>query len=543
MTQAPSQISNQIRVPDGFVQYQPSGSALALFYDKSALVGVCGPAGTGKSRGCVEKLHLCAEKYPGSRLLICRKTRASLTETALWTYENEVLPPGHKCKDGGRRSHRQSYIYPNGSEMIVCGLDDAQKIMSAQYDIIYIQEITEVTKNDVEMLMTRLRNDVIPYQQIIFDCNPSYPLHWVNQGSLAGNFKMYSSYHEDNPRLWEQAPAHIHDVQPEWPDMALDGRVGRWTQKGLAYIDKLSKNTSGARHKRLRLGLWASAEGAVYEMWDANIHIVPNAHARQALPLPREWQRVWSLDFGFTAPFVWQCWAIDGDGRGWLEHQIYMSNRTVDQHAVSVMDCIGWGLEASGQLVPVRADYTPLPIVAVCDWDGDGRVTMERAFPGIRFENAYKASEEDGLQACAMRLKVQKDGLPRLLFLQGSLYEVDKQLVEDTKPARTEQEFDSFVWDTKKMRGDGASAGLKETPIKENDHGMDCMRYFVGWLDRLAEKVGKKDVAMASQPAQYVQAVKRQEERRHLGSWRIFNTTRNNKSAREQNWRERRRRQ
>ena len=74
--------------------YQPYGAALELFYCQDDEVVIDGPAGTGKSRGALEKVHFCAMKYPGMRALMCRKTRASISQTAMVTYENHVLPVG-----------------------------------------------------------------------------------------------------------------------------------------------------------------------------------------------------------------------------------------------------------------------------------------------------------------------------------------------------------------------------------------------------------------------------------------------------------------
>jgi phage terminase large subunit len=76
----------------GHRPYQPFGAALQLLLCRDPEVLISGPAGTGKSRACLEKLHLCAEKYPGMRGLIVRKSRESLTEAALFTFENKVVP-------------------------------------------------------------------------------------------------------------------------------------------------------------------------------------------------------------------------------------------------------------------------------------------------------------------------------------------------------------------------------------------------------------------------------------------------------------------
>src|SRR5262245_62179573 len=159
------------------VDYRPRGAAARLMHDQSAEVLIAGPAGTGKSLACLYKLHLLAELVPGFRGLVVRKTRESLTESALVTYETKVLPPGHPVLAGAQRRLRQAYRYPNGSELITGGLDKASRVMSTEFDAVYVQEAIELSEGDWEALSSRLRHGVLPYQQLIACTNPDAPTH------------------------------------------------------------------------------------------------------------------------------------------------------------------------------------------------------------------------------------------------------------------------------------------------------------------------------------------------------------------------------
>ncbi len=67
--------------------------------------------------------HAAMQAHPGSRALIVRKTRASLSESGLFTFEKWVLGDGHPLTaSGANRQFRQSYRYENGSEIIVGGM-------------------------------------------------------------------------------------------------------------------------------------------------------------------------------------------------------------------------------------------------------------------------------------------------------------------------------------------------------------------------------------------------------------------------------------
>ena len=59
------------------------------------------------------------------------------------------------------------------------------------------------------------------------------------------------------------------------------------------------------------------------------------------------------------------------------------------------------------------------------------------------------------------------------------MVQVDNALVEAHRPTCTEEEFESYVWDT----SDGRKKG--EEPVKEHDHGCDTTRYLVAHVDSI----------------------------------------------------------
>ena len=385
-----------------------------------------GPAGTGKTRACLEKLHLCAEKYPGMRGLIVRKTRASLTESALVTFENHVVPEGHPCLEGPTRAHRQSYRYPNGSELVCGGMDRASRTLSTEYDIVYVPEAIELTEDDWELLTRPLRHGKMPYQQIIADTNPDKPGHWLKQRCDAGRTKILESRHEDNPT-----------VTP-------------------AYIAKLDALT-GPRKQRLRYGRWVQAEGVVYEGWDAALHVV------DPFVIPADWPRWWAIDFGFTHPFVCLWLAQDPDGRLFVYRELHQTQLLVE--------------DAAQEILALSAQE-PRPRAIICDHDAEGRATLTRHL-GMDTEKAIK-DVSAGIQAVAVRLRKASDGRPRLFVLRDSLVCRDPRLEEQKKPCCLAEEVDGYVW---KISGDRIKG---EEPVKENDDALDALRYAVMEVDRPA---------------------------------------------------------
>ena len=225
---------------------------------------VDGPAGTGKSRGVLEKVFVCAAKYPRTRILLCRKTRTSMTTSTLVTWEEKVLALLPGLCSGASKAVRRTYRFPNGSEIDVCGLDNPDRIMSTEYDLIAAFEATELNQDDYEKLASRLRNGVMPYQQMIADCNPAGNSHYLKRLADDGKITRFPSRHEDNPMLF-------------------DGE--NWTKAGRDYLDTLGMLT-GTLRKRLLEGLWASAEGMVFENWRADVHLIDQRE------IPSSWRRI-----------------------------------------------------------------------------------------------------------------------------------------------------------------------------------------------------------------------------------------------------------
>ncbi len=393
--------------------FNPRGSARELFSARDAEVLVSGPAGTGKSRACMEKLHLMALMNPGMRGMIVRKTFASLSSTALVTWKSPVVPEALASRIvsqyGGGPSDAPGFRYSNGSLIGMAGMDKPTRIMSSEYDIIYVQEAIELTETDWEALSTRLRNGVVSFQQLLADCNPDTPSHWLLRRCTEGKTRMLTSKHEENPRLYDDA--------------------GRLTDAGAAYIGKLD-NLTGPRKARLRHGKWVGAEGAIYEDFDLSTHVVDR------FEIPASWPRYWTVDFGFTNPFVCQMWAEDPDGRLHLYREFYRTRTLVED----------MGRKILASVTDAKGEWTePKPREVICDHDAEGRATLERVL-GLGTVAANKRVLE-GIQSVQARLVVQRDGRPRLVLLRDSLVDRDERLEDGKLPTCTVEELPSYVWD------------------------------------------------------------------------------------------------
>lgn len=365
------------------------------------------------------------------------------------------------------------YLYPNESQIWIGGMDNPSKVLSSQRDIIYANQGEELALDDVETLLTRCtgRAGNVPYPQMILDVNPSAPRHWLRTSWVSildgGDVDWIDAKHTDNPTLYN-------------PD------TGEITAQGRRTIGILSKLT-GARRGRLYLGQWVAAEGMVYEdEYDSSRILV------RRKPIPLSWPRIWVIDFGYTNPFNWQCWALDNDRRLIMQKEIYHTQRTVREHCRDIM----------------RVSLSdPRPTAIITDHDIEDRKTFEahciycedcdlaltsaerRLHTDKRHrlhtfdlstKPAYKAIIR-GIQAVAERLKPQRDGRARIEIMRGALIELDRELKERHLPTCTAEEFEGYIWKT----DSAGKVTKKEEPVDKDNHGMDDLRYVTAYVDGL----------------------------------------------------------
>lgn len=461
--------------------FRARGGIAEVFECRASEVLVEGPAGTGKSRGICEDIDLLCETYPGIRVLFCRKTRKSLTESILvQLWEAKTLGQGHPVLRGGASAaHRDSYEYPyaenvvdgrlfRGRSRVVCGgLDNVDRIMSAEYDVIVVFEATEATLDDWEKLTSRLRANVLPWQQAIADCNPASPYHWLNQRAIAGGMHRIRTRHEDNPSV---------------------------TAEYLAKLDRLT----GARRRRLRIGEWAAEEGQCLEEFDPEKHLIPeyskapDGYPRKDGHLALDWYFA-SVDWGFFPdPGVLQVFGVEmwpGIGGEKVVGRLY---RVLEIHRLRQRS--DWWAEQAVELFE-RYDLRAV----VCDPSEPERIELfndrlseycGRTVGRMARRSGKIARKADNAVKVGIDLMGDMFKAGRILLVRDALRERDEELAEMMRPTCLEEEIPSYVWP---KREDGKPN--KDVPDpKCDDHSVDSLRYaaMFAWKKDLTPAVDTK---------------------------------------------------
>ncbi len=204
---------------------------------------------------------------------------------------------------------------------------------------------------------------------------------------------------------------------------------------------------AGVFYQRYVQGLWVAATGQIYDMFDPQRHVV------ETLP-ELAGERYVSVDYGTQNPTVFLLWQQGTDGRWYCVKEYYWSGRAqmrqkTDGEYADDMDAF---LEGTRPRM-VIADPSAASFIAQLRQRGYGvQGADNQVLTGIRHVSELLSGD-------------------KLRFSSACVH--------------TRREFQAYVWDE-----DG---GGQDRPVKEHDHCMDAVRYFVSTvLTRNQARVRKR---------------------------------------------------
>jgi len=245
------------------LKYRAINKTQADFVESSApRVLFSGAFGAGKSVAlCTKALKLSLD-YPDNFGLICRKVRATLSQTTLKTFLDMVCP-----RELIREYNKTEGLITltNGSQVLFGGLDDPLKLGSLNLGWVGIDEAIETTEDDWKMLEGRLRLPGV-HHQIFAATNPGPPAHYL-----------YTMFFDLKRGEVYQASSL------ENPELPADYKV------------RLSE-FEGTYYQRYVLGQWVGMEGLVYSAFNERVCLIPR------FEIPKRWLVYSGHDFGIANP-------------------------------------------------------------------------------------------------------------------------------------------------------------------------------------------------------------------------------------------------
>jgi len=289
----------------------------------------------------------------------------------------------------------------------------AGKIQGQTMSLAYCDEMTLYPDSMIDMIDNRLS---CSWSKGFAAMNPSHPEHkikkWIDRG-LDGD-KNYYSLHwtlDDNPFV---------DIE---------------------YKERIRLSHSGLAYKRNYLGLWCLAEGAIFDFFDTDLHVVSR---------PPRAAEYWiaAIDYGQVHAF---CCLLIGVSTGkyeqsgkklWVEKEYYWNATQTGRQKVN-----------SEFASDVKEFLEPYGVRTVYIDPSAEAFQVELRRVGVKAVHANN-DVYNGIQYMTSEMK------------RGNLYVLSecKNLI---------REIQSYVWDPKK-----AKMG-EDAPLKINDDAVDCLRYAV----------------------------------------------------------------
>lgn len=296
----------------------------------------------------------------------------------------------------------------------VLGAKDEGAISNFQgdtYSLVLCDEITLYPPSIIYMIDTRLSQ---PHSIGIATMNPSYPSHivkqWIDKGQ-AGDPNYYDMHFtlEDNPYVDEN------------------------------YKNRVKNSLTGLFYKRNYLGLWCLAEGAIFDFFDRDIHVVKKP------PCAAEYW-IAAVDYGFSNPC---CCLLLGISTGrytqtapkiWVEKEYYWDQK------------VQFRQKMSGELAEdIRQFLEPYSVNSVYVDPSAAEFKLQLQKKGL---HVVPANNEvlDGIEKMTSEMH------------RGNL-------VVCAECVNLIREIECYIWDSR------AAEQGEDRPKKKADHAVDALRY------------------------------------------------------------------
>lgn len=242
-----------------------------FFKARRRFVAYGGARGGGKTWAVRMKAMLLSSRYAGINILVIRRTYPELLQ-------NHILPLQAELHDLAHWNEQQKrFISPNGSNIWFgyCSAErDVLRYQGQEYDIIFIDEATQLTEFQFQTFKGCLRGVNDFPKRMYLTCNPGGVGHaWVKRlfidrqyvaGERPEDYEFIQAKVTDNPVLLEKDPEYVHMLE----SLPYELRE--------AWLN----------------GSWDIFAGQYFSEWNRDVHVV------EPFVIPPWWRRYITIDYG-----------------------------------------------------------------------------------------------------------------------------------------------------------------------------------------------------------------------------------------------------
>lgn len=370
--------------------------------------------------------------FSGQNFAMCGKTIGSFRRNVLFWLKIMLRSRGYKVMD--HRADNLVEISRNGvtnNFYIFGGKDERSQdlIQGITLAGLFCDEVALMPESFVNQATGRCSVDGSKYW---FNCNPDGPYHWFKTNWIDRSVGYLGKAEvERQKKETEKKKQDISFKKLLYVHFTMDDNLSLSEEIKTRYRESYS----GVFYKRYILGLWAMAEGIIYDMFDVDKHV------KKVIANLYNSGRYVSIDYGTQNATVFLLWNRGVDGKWYCIKEYYYSGRDnakqrTDAEYVKDFKAFLGGMKVKAVIVdPSAASF----IAAL----------RQAGYPVLKAKNDV----EDGIR------------------LVGTLLNQEK-IVFSAACVNTIKEFASYIWDAK-----AADRG-EDAPIKQHDHAMDAVRYF-----------------------------------------------------------------
>lgn len=384
-------------------------------HDKDGIIAD-GAIRSGKTISmCLSYAMWAMESFDGQNFGMCGKTIGSFRRNVLFWLKLMLISRGYKVVDQRAdnlvivsRNNVTNYFYIFG------GKDERSQdlIQGITLAGCFFDEVALMPQSFVNQATGRCSVDSSKFW---FNCNPDGPYHW---------FKVDWIDKQDEKNL-----LYLHFTMDD--NLSLTEKIKA----------RYRSMYSGVFFDRYIRGLWAIAEGIIYDMFNKEKHIVDVQELINSGQITLTGERYVSIDYGTQNPTVFLLWEKANNSFYYCTREYYYSGRETGTQKTD-------------------SEYAN----DLKEWLGETAVNRIIIDPSA-------ASFIAQLQKNGFKIKKANNSVLDGIRLVATLLN-ELKLYFDISCTNTVKEFGSYVWDRK------ASEHGEDKPVKEHDHAMDAIRYF-----------------------------------------------------------------
>lgn len=377
-------------------------------------------------------------RFAGQNFAMCGKTIGSFRRNVLFWLKLMLRSRGYKIIDHRNdnlvevsRGEVTNYFYIFG------GKDERSQdlIQGITLAGVFFDEVALMPESFVNQATGRCSVEGSKY---FFNCNPDGPYHWFKSNWIdrsigylgrkkAAELREKAKQSGEKPNI--KKLLYVHFTMDD--NLSLSAEIK----------DRYRSIYSGVFFKRYILGMWAMAEGIIYDMFDTDKHVVDVNELVQKGTINWSGDYYVSCDYGTQNATVFLLWRMSDEGKWYCLREYYYSGR--DKGAQKTDD----------------------------EFSKDLQKWLDGIVPRYIVIDPAAASFKAQLKKDGFRVKSAKnDVLDGIRFVASLLAQT--RILFDLSCENTIKEFGSYIWDSR------AAERGEDKPVKEKDHGVDAVRYF-----------------------------------------------------------------